>query len=399
MNNKGFTLVEILSVLILIGLLIGIGIPGVSRISNNMKQKSLNTKIKLVEEAGVFWGQDNKSLLQTDKECQTNDGKVPCKKISVNQLISEGYLDSESRDVIQYDNPLDNNSMLANSVYVYKKNNRVYAFYSNELLIQIISSDDIKSGNWHNTDFTLTILGSGKITYSWDNKNYNNEYTGPILVNTSTNSRMLYVKLVNGVQQNEVSYEVKLDKYPTISDYKISYNTGNSIATLRGIATDDINISQYKFTRDSTCNSGTWQNKSGTSIDVSHTFSNVSEQNRDYYFCVKDSNNQIKSSSALYPANCIVTGNFSCNETCMWSSKCPEYYFNLTGRSDNLTVQIHVPDEDSSLILNTGSINNFKIKESSIFYECDKNQVYITVYDKYSNTCFYHRNNDSNWDF
>ena len=132
MNNKGFTLVEILSVIVLIGLLMGIGIPGISRISQNMKQKSLNTKIKLVEEAGVFWGQDNKSVLQTDSSCTTTDGNTPCKKISIKELIEEDYLDSETYEDIVYNNPVDGNTMLNNCVYIYKKNNRVKANYSKD---------------------------------------------------------------------------------------------------------------------------------------------------------------------------------------------------------------------------------------------------------------------------
>ena len=141
MNNKGFTLVEILSVIVLIGLLMGIGIPGISRISQNMKQKSLNTKIKLVEEAGVFWGQDNKSMLQSDNNCTTNDGNVPCKKISIKELIEEDYLDSETYEEIVYSNPLNNKNFAEFScenpwyeccINVYKKNNRVYAYFGED---------------------------------------------------------------------------------------------------------------------------------------------------------------------------------------------------------------------------------------------------------------------------
>ena len=46
MNNKGFTLVEILSVIVLIALLLGIGIPGIMRISNKMKENSKEKKNK-----------------------------------------------------------------------------------------------------------------------------------------------------------------------------------------------------------------------------------------------------------------------------------------------------------------------------------------------------------------
>ena len=55
-RKKAFTLVELLIVIALIWLLIGIGIPGVMKISKKMKQKSLNTKIDLVEHVAILWG-------------------------------------------------------------------------------------------------------------------------------------------------------------------------------------------------------------------------------------------------------------------------------------------------------------------------------------------------------
>lgn len=123
-NNRGFTLIEILSVIILITLLLGVGIPGINKISNSMKEKSLNAKIDLIEKAAVLWGQENKVLLQKETDCvykdkNNNDITTSCYKISIGNLISEGFIPSE-----------EYNEFINNCVYVYKKNNRVYAYYS-----------------------------------------------------------------------------------------------------------------------------------------------------------------------------------------------------------------------------------------------------------------------------
>ena len=130
MNKKGFTLVEILSVLVLIGLLFGLAIPGINKISSNMKKKSYSKKVSLVESAAELWGQDNKTLLQSSSDCEIKGGeKVSCYKITVGSLIENNYLDSDKNSG-EYISPLDNSDMKNQCVYVYKKNNRVYSYFA-----------------------------------------------------------------------------------------------------------------------------------------------------------------------------------------------------------------------------------------------------------------------------
>lgn len=129
MNKKGFTLVELLAVLVLISLLMGLAIPGINRISNNMKKKSYNQKIKLIESAAELWGQDNKTRLQTTK-CNIDDNEVPCYKIKIEELLSENYLDSYNNSG-KYINPKNDEDMKDCIVFVYKQNKRVYAKFDN----------------------------------------------------------------------------------------------------------------------------------------------------------------------------------------------------------------------------------------------------------------------------
>lgn len=134
-DKKGLTLVELLAVIVLISLLLGLGIPGINRIRQNMSKKSLNTKVKLIEQAAVLWGQDNKTLLQKD-DCSDVDNVVDnenkkCYQIKIEELITEDYLESESYNEIIYTNPETNKDMIEKNCYVrvYKKNNRVYAMF------------------------------------------------------------------------------------------------------------------------------------------------------------------------------------------------------------------------------------------------------------------------------
>lgn len=129
MNKKGFTLVELLAVLVLISLLMGLAIPGINRISNNMKKNSYNQKIKLIESAAELWGQDNKTRLQTTK-CNIDNNEVPCYKIKIEELLSENYIDSDNNSG-KYANPKNDKDMKECIVFVYKQNKRVYAKFDN----------------------------------------------------------------------------------------------------------------------------------------------------------------------------------------------------------------------------------------------------------------------------
>ena len=129
-NKKGFTLVEILVVIVLISLILGLGIPGIMKLNENANKRSLNSKIELIENAGVLWGNDNKALLKATN-CEIDSQNYDCYQISLEKLIEEDYYPSEKNDAPYVSNPVDKTAITSNCVYVYKKNNRVYAKYIN----------------------------------------------------------------------------------------------------------------------------------------------------------------------------------------------------------------------------------------------------------------------------
>ena len=59
MNKKGFTLIEVLVVITIIGIMTSIAIPASQGIAKKINEKSYQTKLKLASEGAKLWGEDN----------------------------------------------------------------------------------------------------------------------------------------------------------------------------------------------------------------------------------------------------------------------------------------------------------------------------------------------------
>lgn len=126
MNNKGFTLVEILAVLVLLGIIIIIVAPNISKSNDSTKKKLLDNKINQIKKVAVTYGQDYKN--EFENECTIDGNKYDCIEIKVSDLIANNYINAEdeSNNII---NPYNNKILNNCEIQIYKKYGKIYAVW------------------------------------------------------------------------------------------------------------------------------------------------------------------------------------------------------------------------------------------------------------------------------
>lgn len=175
MKRNGFTLVELLAVIILLGILMAIAVPSALSINNKVKEQSYGTKIDIMEQAGITYGQKNlnyikrginlndvlksgsyctftydeaneniksvKYVMGTTYETTTlpsDDRSFWCVRAPIKTLVDTGDLDWDEKDRCtdcgdEYKNIVVNpvSDAIINEcyMYIYYKYTRVYAYF------------------------------------------------------------------------------------------------------------------------------------------------------------------------------------------------------------------------------------------------------------------------------
>lgn len=171
MDNKGFTLVEILSVIALLALIVIITVPAINGVSDNIKKSTLKTKIENIEKAAVLYGQEHRenfvatcnsegelcynitgecscySLTYTKTDAGGNVLSKDTTTIPVSKLLNpsvaltdgdyaETYVNSNEKPYIEADdnsgniiNPLNDMPINTCEIQIYQKYGKIYAVY------------------------------------------------------------------------------------------------------------------------------------------------------------------------------------------------------------------------------------------------------------------------------
>ena len=89
MNKNGFTLVELLAVVVLLGLIALIASPAITGIIKKSKDSLSNSQKQSIELSTKNWATDNMEKLPVDKDCIV---------VSLKKLQRDGYADLEIKD-------------------------------------------------------------------------------------------------------------------------------------------------------------------------------------------------------------------------------------------------------------------------------------------------------------
>ena len=116
-NNKGFTLVELMAVIVVLAIIISIAVASAISISRKVKENMYETKVDMIISSAKIYGQDHPG--------NVGNSEGECSLISIQTLIDEGYIKKDKDGYVQ--NPIDNSSMNNLQVCIYKNNNRFYA--------------------------------------------------------------------------------------------------------------------------------------------------------------------------------------------------------------------------------------------------------------------------------
>ena len=130
MNEKGFTLVELLAVIVILSLVVVIAATSINSSVNTSKEKILEDRINNITTGAISYVQNGKNILN-EADCAAINAKQHttydrCKVYTVQELLNLKAIETNEKGGKIY-NPVTNTEMNNDIVKVYRMNNRLHA--------------------------------------------------------------------------------------------------------------------------------------------------------------------------------------------------------------------------------------------------------------------------------
>lgn len=138
MGKRGFTLVELLAVIVVLAIIVAIAVPSIMGINQSIKDNMLDKKITMIEEAAVLLGQDFKNrIISSEERYEIDSGRYPCVSYIIGNLVPD-YLDKDNDNECLNEDSTEtegcivdpsnqNNYLDKKEVIIYYKYKRIYA--------------------------------------------------------------------------------------------------------------------------------------------------------------------------------------------------------------------------------------------------------------------------------
>ena len=133
MNNKGFTLVELLAVLVILAIIVSIAVQSTISISNKIQKNMYCEKIKSIETAATMYGEDER---ENFTDTYRADGQNYLSQVvKVSDLVNKNYLKKDQNSSPFIVDPRDKNStdLYNMDLTVYIKYNRIYVHFNEQV--------------------------------------------------------------------------------------------------------------------------------------------------------------------------------------------------------------------------------------------------------------------------
>ena len=266
-NNKGFTLTELLAVIVIISILSVAAISGYSTMTRNSKKKTYESKVQSIENAAIKFANDSNLNTSTT--------------ITVNKLVVEGYLqpdESTETGLASILNPVNNENMICNLVRItvnddlyiaeYNENKKDCLIAEQEMLdLEInIKAKELNGNtignniaiinnvaNWTRTDVLLIVSSEeytdfNSISYDFDGRTITKEKNTPLSTATNyveTDYDKIAIKDVLIMFNNEVTVTYNMND-GTIHSKTVVVRIDKEVPTARAVASNDVSTSSTR---------------------------------------------------------------------------------------------------------------------------------------------------------
>ena len=281
-NSRGFSIPELLAVIVIMGILITIATASYNGISRSLKQKTYDNKVNLIKTKALEYAADNgvdvatisvaklisEGYLEVENETDSNEkmnnplgGYLDCYKVDINRNLDDYDVDVSTSE----DCSLAETDVMASNIEVVAYADDGEAFSNNN---KLGTNKDIK---WTNKDVYLYLnpasLGgnaSQEMSITWSINGDNKVKTGNVVgyPSTDTNYANIYkletlyllnvnvvVKVPSEKGMLSKSVNIKIDKEsPTVTlDTDASYESASKVITFNGSDGSGSGFSGYSY--------------------------------------------------------------------------------------------------------------------------------------------------------